>query len=476
MMRTYTEFINEARITMGKYVAGDEFTLNDRNPTKVHKALFSQGYSIGHVFKKSDEEPEIKIGEGTLSVKLEDDRGKIIEIFGSKSAIHGAFNTGSISGGGAMKAADWEEVITISHNMIVDNVDMEEAAKIGGIELPIKERVIVNINNGNGGKIVNAVKLPKNIMTHYGRGSGTPSKLWKDTFIQLGLKSPGGKTMTPKTDVYIGDSKMNISLKQSGGSQLMSGFRGESTATIVAAYNRAIKDKKINLNSELKTAFSDIQEDFVKGFQDSMKIGKDVRDIRKKAKSGGILDNIEQAVMDAVKKSDRVQIHLRSLFSTHPIIKYYVIEEAMTGKQKFADNIPKSNYLMVFSPNGQGTHMDKIDSKVIDNYVSKTHFSVGFKTAGGRGGTALRGIVSEAFEEMDSEGQIYLQEGIFSSMRAKLTGAVDWVKEKGVKILKEFFKKVVDKILSMISGGFHMIQEIFGYQMTSKITSNPYFV
>ena len=52
MMRTYTEFINEARITMGKYVAGDEFTLNDRNPTKVHKDFINL-HSLFHHSKPS---------------------------------------------------------------------------------------------------------------------------------------------------------------------------------------------------------------------------------------------------------------------------------------------------------------------------------------------------------------------------------------------------------------------------------------
>tara|TARA_Y100000593_G_scaffold14854_1_gene28631 strand:+ start:7060 stop:8487 length:1428 start_codon:yes stop_codon:yes gene_type:complete len=475
-MLSFQEYLSEARITMDKYVEGDEFTLNDRKQTTVHKNLLSIGYSIGQVFKKTYKEADVTVGEGSTSVNVEDSNGKVIEILGSKSAIHGSFNTGSISGGGAMKAADWEEVITISHNMRVNNVDMDEAAKLGDISLPIKERVVVNINNGKGGSIVDAVKLPRNTMTHYGASSGTPSKLWKKTFLELGLKSPGGKTMTPKTDMYIGDSNMNISLKKSGGSQLMSGFRGESTATIVAAYNRAVKNKKINMGNELQSAFNEIQENFIKDFQDSMKIGKDVRDIRKKAKSGNILDNIESAVMSAVEKSDKLQTRLRSIFASHPIIKYYVIEEAMTGNQKFADNVPKSNYLMVFTPNGQGTHIDKIDAKIINDYVSKTTFSIGFKTAQGRGGTALRGIVSEALNEMNSEERMYLQEGIFSNMKSKLTKAVDWAKEKGIRILKEFFKKIINKVLSLLSKGFEMVQKLFGYQMTATITSNPYFV
>ena len=104
---------------MDKYVAGDPFTLNHRTPNAIHKALVQ--YPHGSVFKKSIEEPTIEYGEGKTSVTLEDEDGKIIRVSGSKTAFNGAFNKGDGTGGGTMQAADWEEVITIAHNMSLDD-------------------------------------------------------------------------------------------------------------------------------------------------------------------------------------------------------------------------------------------------------------------------------------------------------------------------------------------------------------------
>ena len=64
-------------------------------------------------------------------------------------------------------------------------------------------------------------KAPKNSMIHFGKGNGTMIKWWK------------GKA-TPKTDLYSDDGT-NISLKQRGGSQLMSGLHNETKSTFRAA-------------------------------------------------------------------------------------------------------------------------------------------------------------------------------------------------------------------------------------------------
>ena len=91
-------------------------------------------------------------------------------------------------------------------------------------------------------------------MIHYGRGKGSPSKLWSDTFKDLNIKM-NPKSMTPKTDMYIGD--MRISLKQTGGSQLMSGYAGDTAGVITAAYNKAIKNNKIENKIEFENTDAD---------------------------------------------------------------------------------------------------------------------------------------------------------------------------------------------------------------------------
>ena len=117
--------------------------------------------------------------------------------------------------------------------------------------------------------------------------------------------------------------------------------------------------------------YNDVKDNFSKA-QD---VGAGSREIAAKAKKGGSLDAIERAVMETVRKGQSVQNHIRWILSEHPAVKYYAIEEAMTGNMKFSDDTSKSNWLMVFSPDGQGTHIDKIDGSIIKDYVSKTTFS-----------------------------------------------------------------------------------------------------
>ncbi len=483
-MLTFCE-LTEARITLPKYAPGSEFTLNDRDVNSVHKALFSLNYKPGAVFKKTEAEPTKEVGEGPLSVTLEDEKKKIIKVSGSKSSLHNAFNVVSLKGGGAMKAADWEEVITIAHNRDKKGIDSDAAATLGDISLPIKDRVLANINNGNGKSIIDAVNLPSKPMIHYGRGKGSPSKLWSDTFKDLNIKM-NPKSMTPKTDMYIGD--MRISLKQTGGSQLMSGYAGDTAGVITAAYNKAIKNNKIE-NSGLKKAFEFMYKDVKDNFSKSQDVGAGSREITKKAKTGATLNALEQAVMETVQKGSQVQNHFRWIFSEHPDVKYYAIEEAMTGNMKFSDDKSISNYLMVFNPSGTGSHIDKIDKSIIKGYVSKTTFSVGIKSAGSRGALSLRGIVkdeyeptyamkriiSEAWDEI-GEDRIYLSEGLWKNIKDKASTAVDWAKDKGLKVLKMLWDKIVNKIITLLQEGYAWIQRIFGWRPVVRLTSNPRYV
>ena len=173
----------------------------------------------------------------------------------------------------------------------------------------------------------------------------------------------------------------------------------------------------------------------------------------------------------------------------HPLVKEYAVEEAMTGNMKFSDSEPKSNYLMVFSPSGKKSHIDLIDDKIVKEYTSKVTWSVGIKSASGKGALSLRAIVkdeyeptstmkqiiSEAWDEL-GEDRIYLSEGWWSKVKDKASKAVDWAKEKGLKVLKMLWNKVIDKIIALLQKGFGWIKKIFGWQPVLTSISNPYFV
>ena len=318
-MLRFKEFINEARITEPKYVAGDPFVLNHRPPNAIHKAL--SNYPRGSVFKKSAEDTTVEVGKGSVSVTLEDEKGKIIRVLGTKSAFNSAFNRGDGKGGGKMQAADWEEVITIAHNMSLDDqTTVDEAATAGEIKLPIKPKILSKINGKvpHGKNIVDKVKLPRKTMTHFGRGKGSPSSIWSKAFKDAGIKM-NPKSMTPKTDMYIGD--MRISLKQSGGSQLMSGYKGDTMGVITAAYTKAMKEREgTEALSGLKQTFDYMLGDVKDNFAKSQDVGSGSRETAKKAAAGGTLDAIEKAVMETVQKGQAVQVHIRQIMEQHPLV------------------------------------------------------------------------------------------------------------------------------------------------------------
>ena len=276
----------------------------------------------------------------------------------------------------------------------------------------------------------------------------------------------------------------------------MSGYKGDTMGVLAAAYNKAIKDREgqAELLEGLKQTFNYMYDDVKNNFSKSQDVGAGSKEITKKAKKiketgKGKLDDIEKAVMETVQKGKAVQTHVRQIMEQHPLVKKYAVEEAMTGNMKFSDITPKSNWLMVFSPDGAGTHIDKIDNKLVDTYASKVSWSVGFKSAGGRGALSLRGIlqdeyeptttmkqiISEAWDEI-GEDRIYLSEGLWDEVKDTAKRRLDWVKEKALKVLKMLWDKIVNKILTLLQNGFEWIKKIFGWQPVLKSVSNPYFV
>ena len=108
---------------------------------------------------------------------------------------------------------------------------MIKPQKAGEIKLPVKQKIVSKVNVGLGNDILSSLakKIPNKTMIHYGRKTGSPSTLWTNVFKDVDIKM-NPKSMTPKTDMKAGD--WNISLKQSGGSQLMSGYKGDTMGVI----------------------------------------------------------------------------------------------------------------------------------------------------------------------------------------------------------------------------------------------------
>tara|TARA_B100001013_G_C24524238_1_gene408180 strand:- start:179 stop:886 length:708 start_codon:yes stop_codon:yes gene_type:complete len=232
----------------------------------------------------------------------------------------------------------------------------------------------------------------------------------------------------------------------------------------------------------------DVKDNFSK----SQDVAGGARDVRAKVAASekqrtNLLNDAETAVWETIQKGERVQEHIRQIMEQHPLVKQYAVEEAMTGNMKFADDLPKSNYLMVFSPSGTSS-LKKIDDSLISGYASKVSWSVGIKSAQGQGALSLRAIVadeyeptstfksilSEAWDEL-GEDRIYLSEGWWDKVKDTAKKGLDWAKEKALKILELLWNKVVSKIIALLAKGYVWIRKIFGWQPQVTAISNPYF-
>ena len=334
-----------------------------------------------------------------------------------------------------MPAADWEKVICVAYNMSGGMSEEEaiSAAEISEFKPKHKEALPVGVDI-----VKNAFgKPPSNTMIHYGQGQGKISKGWDSYFIKYTGKPAAFPTNTPKTDMML--SGKNISLKKYGGSQLMSGGKPETLATLGFAYDNispsiiteAFDYAWNELNKSIEKEYVAFQ--LPKGGQ----IGKIAKDKMK------VNADLKKLVKDSLTKQKAMTNALTEIFNSDEI-KKETVREAMSGRAKFADKNAAATHMMKFDTDGKGEFV-AIDEQLVSKYSSATSFNISFKTSGtgGRAWTALKGIykeendilddiITESIEETDKE---FLEENIFS---------------RAVKAVKSWFLKFINKVWNKI--------------------------
>lgn len=243
---------------------------------------------------------------------------------------------------------------------------------------------------------------------HTGDGSAKITSDWKKW---------GGSNATPKTDFTIGNHK--ISLKKTGGSQLMSAKKGEASATCHAAIDSISMD-----SSEIVYKM----EQYLNKFID----GKNALNITQQKKAGVVTDDI----LDATKMHKEFTKYLKKMMNDRPDLKQAMVFEAMTGNRKFGDNIGRANRVLVFDPLGINLSWDNTDDpSFIARKTNKTKVTIGFKS------------VSSTTKK---NGKIY---SYFSSFRL-----VEAIEEKIERELSEhdgiLTEGVIKKITNRIKGWF----------------------
>ena len=345
------------------------------------------------------------------------------------------------------RGAEFENIICAAYNMKSLKQDKEQA--IQSAETQWKPLYDDWMEVGDS-IVKNSFSSPSGTMKHFGSGNAALTSKWNSYFIQTTGKPAGGSTKTPKTDMYIGGE--HISLKKYGGSQLMSGGKAETLATLAAAYD--------NLDNKVKTKALDnswnkltrrIEKDFV-----SFKLptGGQINDFKKAIKTGAD-DDLTNWVKDALQAQTEMTAALQDLLST-PEVNREVVREAMTGNQKFKDPLPAATHILKFDEAGKSDYV-KINDKYVDYVASQTSFNISFKTAGtGKGAwTATKGIFKEAYEYAEQE---CIQEGLFDTVVRGVKSGANFLKNMVKKMLSFIWKKVK----SLLASSIEKVQEILG--------------
>jgi len=254
-------------------------------------------------------------------------------------------------------ATQWEELITLAWNKLITGGKYDDSLlKISNIKsynnkeyLPIAEKIAT--------KLADVVIVPTEIMKHYGSNGSKTTPFWK--------KITGKSSDTPKTDMIVGDHR--ISLKQSGGSQLMSGNRTESIATLLST----IEGNPTIMNKLIK----EINSSFGKGRKlTSTKYGP-----------------IHKEIGDKIKNV---------LESDSDIMNKFVLE-TLTGINKFGkSNLGTATHMMVFSENGTVKYK-KIDLSLAKSLSKSVNIRVSFKSQGGMRYSSLRAGIKENINETE---------------------------------------------------------------------------
>ena len=355
-----------------------------------------------------------------------------------------------------LKAAQWEQVICVAYNMSTGLTQAQAISK-GEVTLELPK---IKANLKVGQKIIeNSFTSAKGVMQHFGSGSTDLTSGWEDYFVKYTGAPANTPTKTPKTDMKLG--RQNISLKKYGGSQLMSGGKAETLATLGFAYDNAPDSIKTKAFDKAWNKINkDIEKDYVKfklpaGGQigkistGKMKVDKKIKDL----------------VTDSLTKQSAMTNALREILADKKI-KTEVVREAMTGTAKFADKSAAATHMMKFGEDGSSDFIP-INNSLVGSYTNKTKFNISFKTSGtgGSAWTALKGIykeendilddiISESIIETDKE---ILNEGLFSKV-------VDTVKNWISKVLN----KVWEKIKAFLLKGLDIALNLLGTKIDIK--------
>jgi hypothetical protein len=275
-----------------------------------------------------------------------------------------------------------------SHIVIAYNGGYDSAPDTYGVDIEsynnskdISEAIAKDIQSKTGASA--------NSMIHFGKGDGKMIDWWI------------GKA-TPKTDLYSTDG-INISLKQKGGSQLMSGLLQETKSTFRAAQEYMDNNAPAEVEVLVDSLGDVLKNMSVQGNINSIAKAIKTKVIPKKiiAKQGKnkVTINIDkkkyekemQSIVDWKAQMKETTKVFKDFFENNYEFKKWFCYEAATGETKFKpDQYASSNWVVEFDPkNGTSNNINQLSSSFgqpssyIDKISKKTNIRISPKTGSG---------------------------------------------------------------------------------------------
>ena len=344
----------------------------------------------------------------------------------SHTSVEKSLNGFSTPSSGNPRGEDWESLIAVAVNKI-NGLKWSEGEEWKRAEKFWADYETASMKLGNA--FVKELKI-KGLLKQLGSATLDTNKDWK------------GINKTPKTDLLYG--KQKISLKKSGGSQLMSAGKDESISTFEAAMSMYSIDKsgKTKVNNVMKE---------IENRMGKLSTATTISRLEALRDSGKKLSKTDK---DAIEEMEGLQLEaeflnkkLNSLFEDQ-IFKQYFCWEAATGETKFKPS-PNgiSNKLVVFNETGSISNTLILDSpnKAGKTIAGKNSFYVSFKTGGSKSKPYLS-LRTKAFRGQMTE-QVTFRDIVLDELSKSEFGK-NLLIESNLQQLDEFqiFNKLVTKI------------------------------
>lgn len=273
----------------------------------------------------------------------------------------------------AVSAAAFEATITTAFN----GGAKKDPDTIANARVSVEQFKTVEKQSQKIAKIIRAKTGATGKMVHFGTGAGKRISWW----------TGGG---VPKSDMYAG--KVKISLKQSGGSQLMSARRGEALSTFRAAIEYMNEEVPAETAKLVKLIEKSMTRFFTPKGVNINTFKFFVKKLKKQGPGG-----IKKAIRDKIKEFNAIDQATRSVvpqlsefMTTNPEFRKWFVYEAATGQKKFEpDKFADATWIVEFNAATGNAKVEKLSNgrnkpaKFIKTLSSQVGFKMRWKTGSG---------------------------------------------------------------------------------------------